>query len=103
MDFLEQYKQQNPPAFQKRSSLLLTDDYGRAYSGMITLAMRFSGGRIKNTKEASYVLLVFAGIIMLVSFAIFFWRSPLALQAREKTFLNQGKSPESYDKTLFSR
>lgn len=50
----------------------MADAYGREYSGMVALAMRLSGGRIRDARQASYVLAVTAGVILLISLLFFF-------------------------------
>lgn len=72
MDLLSQYKQDHPEAPRKKPSSSLTDEYGREYSRMVALVMRLSGGRIKDARQASYVLLGIAVIIALVSLVLFF-------------------------------
>ncbi len=101
MDLLEQYKQQNPEAFREKKPAPAADEYGRTYTGIVALVMRFSGGKIRNSRQAILVLLIFAAITAALSFFFFFYRQSGTLRAREKAFLNQGKNPESYDKMLF--
>ena len=64
MDLLEQYKQQNPGAFQEKKPPRMMDEYGRTYTGMIAFVMWLSGGRIRDTKQASIVLLILSAIII---------------------------------------
>ena len=72
MDLLEQYKQQNPAAFREQKQVPAADEYGRAYTGMVAFVMRLSGGRIRDARQASYVLLVVSAVIMVVSLVLFF-------------------------------
>lgn len=72
MGLLSQYKQDHPEAFREQKRSPLTDEYGRAYSGMIAFVMRLSGGRIRDAKMASYALLVLAAITIIVSLFLFF-------------------------------
>ena len=71
MDLLEQYKQQNPEAFQEKKPVQMTDAYGREYSGMVRLAVRLSGGRIKDTRQANYALLGVTTIIAVIAALLF--------------------------------
>lgn len=73
MDLLSQYKQQNPKAFQEKKPLRLSDEYGRTYTGMVAFVMRLSGGRIRDVRQASYVLLGAAALIVLISLGVFFF------------------------------
>ncbi len=82
MDLLEQYKQQNPRAFQDYKLAPPSDEYGREYSAMITWMIHFSGGRIKDAKQASYALLVLAGIIAVIAFFVFVRNFNLLSRAR---------------------
>ncbi len=75
MDLLEQLKQQNPEKFREQKPAPMTDAYGREYSGMVAFVIRLSGGKIQNTKQASYVLLVTAGVIVLATILVFFSNS----------------------------
>ena len=71
MDLLSQYKQEHPE-FQEKKAIPLTDEYGRTYTGMIALVMRLSGGRIRDARQASYVLFAAAAVILVVSLIFFF-------------------------------
>ena len=71
MDLLSQYKQQHPEAFREQKQMPMADEYGREYSGMIAFVMRVSGGKIKDIKQAMYILLAVATIIGLLSFVLF--------------------------------
>ena len=75
MDLLEQYKQQNPKAFQEKKPLPLADEYGREYSGMIALVIRLSGGRIRDAWQANIMLLAVVVVIAVTASTIFFWPS----------------------------
>lgn len=73
MDLLEQYKQQRPEAFQEQKpSTPAADAYGREYGAIVRFAMRLSGGRIRNARQASVVLIAAAGIAFAVSLFLFF-------------------------------
>lgn len=71
MDLLEQYKQQNPEAFQEKKLPILTDAYGREYSGMVAFVIRLSGGRIRDARQAGYVLLTIAAGATIATFFLF--------------------------------
>lgn len=71
MDLLEQYKQQNPEKFREQKSPQPTDEYGRAYTGMSAFVMRLSGGKIKDTKQASYALFAVAVMFALAGLLFF--------------------------------
>ncbi len=71
MDLLEQYKQQYPEKFREQKPAPMTDEYGREYSTLVALVMRLSGGRIRDSKQASYALLGAAAIIAVISGILF--------------------------------
>lgn len=71
MDLLEQYKQQNPGAFQREKSQAPQDPYGYEYGGMVRFVMRLSGGRIRDAKQASYALLGIAIVCALGGILLF--------------------------------
>ncbi len=75
MDLLEQYKQQNPKAFQEKKPAPMTDEYGRVYTGMIAFVIRLSGGRIRDARQATKALLAASVIIAIAALMIFFWPS----------------------------
>ena len=73
MDLLEQYKQQRPEAFKPSvAAQPTTDPYGREYGTMVRLAMRLSGGRIRDARQASYALLAVAVMFGIATLLIFF-------------------------------
>lgn len=73
MDILAQYEKENPAP--RESSMELygksSDDYGY----LINLVMRFSGGRIHNERQASFILLAATGVICGASIIIFIMQS----------------------------
>ena len=71
MDLLEQYKQQHPEAFTKKKSPQYSDQDAE-YSTLVRLAMRLSGGRIKNPHQANIALLIVACLSALLAFYLFF-------------------------------
>jgi len=71
VDLLEQYKQQRPDAFQERKPAP-ADAHGREYGAMIRMAMRLSGGRIRDARQANYTLLVTAVVVGFVALLFFF-------------------------------
>lgn len=73
MDLLSQYKQDHPEAPRKKPSSSLTDEYGREYSRMVALVMRLSGGRIRDARTASYVLVIAAVVILITALTFFYW------------------------------
>lgn len=103
MDILSQYEKDHPEIPKEQKQPQMTDAYGHEYAGMIAFVMRMSGGSIRDKNRARGVLLAFAGIAAAISFFLFLYRPSGTLQPREKAFLNQGKSTESYDTTLFPR
>lgn len=72
MDLLEQYKQQNPEAFREQKPVPITDAYGREYSGLVALVMRLSGGKIRDAKQANYILFGFIAITIIIALFLFF-------------------------------
>lgn len=75
MDLLSQYKQEHPKEFQEQKRPPATDEYGRGYSGMARIVIRLSGGRIRDSRQASYVLAIVAGTIFVMALAAFFFFS----------------------------
>ena len=71
MGLLENYQQQHPEAFRpkEREPELGEGEYGF----IVRFVIHLPGGLIRNAKQASYVLLGAAGVIGLISLAIFFW------------------------------
>ena len=72
MDLLSQYNKDHPEASQEKKRAPTTDEYGRVYTGMIALVMRLSGGRIRDGRTASYVLLIAVAVILTVSLILSF-------------------------------
>ncbi|MBI4225317.1 MAG: hypothetical protein HY617_03215 [Candidatus Sungbacteria bacterium] len=74
---------------------------------MLLLLQKWSGGTVKDTRHAAYVLMTIAGIFfaitMTIFLSLFFGGRPMGLQPAEKSFIKQGNSPESYDQTLFRK
>jgi hypothetical protein len=68
MDILEQYEKQNPQPVQTASQRQPAYEYGF----FIRLVMRLSGGKIENTRQASYVLLAVVGAILLAAVLVLF-------------------------------
>lgn len=73
MDILAQYEKENPTPEKsfKEINGESSDDYGY----LINLLMRFSGGRIQNARQASFVLLTATGVIFGASIIIFIMQS----------------------------
>lgn len=90
MDPLSQYKQSHPEAFQEKKPSPPTDEYGRAYSRMVAFVMRLSGGRIKDARQASYVLL--AGAILIAMISLRFYLGIPGLSSSPKAFTPSGYS-----------
>ena len=67
MGLLENYKEQNPEAFREAPKWRPPQEYGF----FIRLVMRLSGGRVRDINQASYVLLIAAAIVALLS--LLFW------------------------------
>jgi len=67
MDILGAYEKQNPQPVQQALQRSQSSEYGF----FIRLVMRLSGGRIENTRQASYVLLAIAGVIMVAAISVF--------------------------------
>ena len=88
MDLLSQYKKDHPEAFQEQKQAPMTDEYGRVYTGMIAWVMCLSGGRIRDARTATYVLMAAAGIIFVVSLFLFFRGGGTALPPEHDIFGN---------------
>lgn len=69
MDLLEQYKQQHPEAFREKPQWQPSSEYGF----LIRLVMRLLGVRVRDTRMASYVLLIAGVAVFVVSVAIFIY------------------------------
>lgn len=67
MDILEAYEKQNPQPVRAAPQRQPTDEYGF----FIRLVMRLSNGKIQNIRQASYVLLAAAGVILLAAILVF--------------------------------
>ncbi|MBI3442239.1 MAG: hypothetical protein HY007_00495 [Candidatus Sungbacteria bacterium] len=67
MDLLGEYEKQNPQPVRAAPQRRPYQEYGF----FIRLVMRLSGGRIQNTRQASYILLAAAGIILLTAILVF--------------------------------
>lgn len=68
MDILTQYEKENPEQKQ-----VLQEMYGNKpqdYGPIVSLVMRFSGGRIQNEQQANMVLISFAAGIIIISILI---------------------------------
>jgi len=70
MDLLQQYKEQHPGAFREQK-WEPPEGYER-YGFFIRLVMRLSGGRIRDVRSASYVLIGFVALAIIVSLLLFF-------------------------------
>ncbi len=70
MGLLENYQQQHPEAFRpkEREPELGEGEYGF----IVRFVIHLPGGLIRNAKQASYVLLGAAGVILVLTLAIFF-------------------------------
>lgn len=71
MDILAEYEKQNQKPIQASPQRQPTDEYGF----FIRLVMRLSGGKIENIRQASYVLLAAAGLVMITAIVVFLWTS----------------------------
>ena len=68
MDILGEYEKQNPrPLQQAAPQRQLASEYGF----FIRLVIKLSGGKIENIRQASYVLLAAAGVIMVATIFVF--------------------------------
>lgn len=71
MDILEQYEKENPQISSQPDQWDMSQEF-QDESFLIQWVMRVSGGRIHDTKQAIYVLLGFAVIMILFSILLFF-------------------------------
>ncbi len=95
MDILSQYKQDHPEAFREKKSAPATDEYGREYRGMIAFIIRLSGGRIKDARQASYMLLFGAGLIVLIALLFYFWGSSGTIKQPASDLINRSQPQQS--------
>lgn len=68
MDILSQYKQDHPEAFRPGPQWEPPKEYGF----FIRLAMRLSGGRIRDINQASYALTIAVAVVLLISLLLYF-------------------------------
>ena len=71
MDILKQYEKENPDTVLQSSKWDISQEF-QYESFLVRLVVRLSGGRIRDIKQANYVLLGFAVIAILISIFIFF-------------------------------
>jgi hypothetical protein len=73
---------------------------------MVQLVMKWSGGAIKEQRQAEYILLGFVVLAIIISLFLFFGASrKMNLSTQESNFLNSPngpKTPVQYDANLFS-
>ena len=70
MDILGQYEKQTSESPPQRSVWHPSQEIGEGGS-LVQFVIRLSVGKIKDARQATYVLLTFAGILILVSLFIF--------------------------------
>lgn len=75
MDILKQYEKQNPEIPRAPASQEFQNE-----SSLVRMVMRLSGGRIRNAKQANYVLLGFATILIVTSLFVSFSTGPSSEQ-----------------------
>jgi len=68
VDILQQYEKEHPGAFRQAPSWEPPQEYGF----FIRWVMKLSGGRIRDVRSASYILLGFAALAIVVSLVLFF-------------------------------
>ena len=73
MDIFSQYKKEHLEESRVEKQTPTIDEYGRAYTGMIAFVIGLSGGRIRDARQASYMLLGIAGFILFVSLWVLFF------------------------------
>lgn len=73
MDILGAYEKQN---LQQTIQPIAQRSYAPEYGFFIRLVMRLSGGKIENARQASYVLLAAAGVIIFLALIVFIFASP---------------------------
>ena len=70
MGLLQQYQQEHPESLRRPPR----PSQNGAEAGFLTgIAMRFSGGKIRDAKQANVLLLIIAVALLVVSAAIFAW------------------------------
>lgn len=82
MDLLSQYKVQHPEAFREKPKWKPPSEYGF----FIRLVMRLSGGRIREARQASYVLLMVTLLIGALTVIVWLTKgggSQASFEARE--------------------
>ena len=71
MDILEQYEKENPQISPQPAQWGVSQEF-QDESFLIQWVMRLSSGRIHDIKQANYVLLGFAVIMIVISLFLFF-------------------------------
>jgi len=71
MDILEQYEKENPQDASRPAQWDVSQEF-QDESFLIQWVMRLSGGRIHDAKQANYVLLGFAVIMIVISIFLLF-------------------------------
>lgn len=69
MDILSQYDKQFPE--QKQAPQKTYEDPSEDHAPIISWVIKMSGGRIQNERQASYVLLMIAGILTVAAIIFF--------------------------------
>lgn len=75
-------------------------------SKLVEWVISHSGGLVKNEKQASYTILGFFGLSLVVTIILLsnaFGGPSMKLQPEEKTFFEKGGNSESYDKQIFKQ
>lgn len=67
MDILEKYNQENPPVPVSQTSQWESSE---EYSFLVCMVMKWSGGKIQNERQANYVLIGIAVVMMIATFII---------------------------------
>ena len=73
MDILGQYEKQSSGSSSQGPAWKPSQEIGEGGS-LVQFVIRLSGGKIKDARQATYILFAFAGIMILASLLIFFGR-----------------------------
>ncbi|MEK7074199.1 MAG: hypothetical protein AAB968_00370 [Patescibacteria group bacterium] len=87
MDILEQYEKDLPQEPHQAPLWNQSDEYGWP----TRFVMHYSGGRIQNEKQASYVLLAFVAILIIASLFLFFSGRPAKFSEDWKPYLKSSE------------
>lgn len=91
MDILGQYEKQSSEPSSHAPAWKPPQEIGEGGS-LVQFVIRLSGGKIKDARQATYVLLVFASVLILASLFIFFGTGSAPKNAFSPNFIQIDQS-----------